>query len=445
MALAGGGVDRRQRRGEVPRDAVGQREQAAVRPPVGAPGAPAAGHLVGHPHRAAEAGVGVGVAGVEEIEALRLVVEPPHAVEGGGVAAAEDVEPPHDPRVDVRVHGVGRRREEVGRLRGHLVKIDVDLRLPAPHRLDPEARLALRAPRPVPVEVEAVVVGAAARPRLAVLGRGRIGVGEAAAALLVGGHVALPAVGIRHRVDQHHQVVERLGAGAAAGRQQVGRCQRRLGGGGLVAVDAVGQPDHGGQPVGETFALAGGERRGIGQQGAVAADLVEPRDVAGARHRDQGQRPVEVGGAVVPQRHAVGRRRQRGEVAADPLVAGEALPQGIAEDLAGRRHRRVGRRQLRVLPGGELGQQGDAVRVERRLRRRRPDRRQRQAEGHGRSRQLAQGRHRRPGGQEVTLSTEMLSRFIISWSVVGLTWSSSAARFCTPPAACRARMMSWRS
>ena len=35
--------------------------------------------------------------------------------------------------------------------------------------------------------------------------------------------------------------------------------------------------------------------------------------------------------------------------------------------------------------------------------------------------------------QEARISTEIASRFIISWSVVGLTWSSSAARFCTPP------------
>jgi hypothetical protein len=33
---------------------------------------------------------------------------------------------------------------------------------------------------------------------------------------------------------------------------------------------------------------------------------------------------------------------------------------------------------------------------------------------------------------EATLSTEMLSRFIISWSVVGLTRRSSAACFWTP-------------
>ena len=49
----------------------------------------------------------------------------------------------------------------------------------------------------------------------------------------------------------------------------------------------------------------------------------------------------------------------------------------------------------------------------------------------------AQKRHQiptsRPG--DAMLSDEMLRRFIISWSVVGLTWSSSAARFCTPPEA----------
>ena len=43
------------------------------------------------------------------------------------------------------------------------------------------------------------------------------------------------------------------------------------------------------------------------------------------------------------------------------------------------------------------------------------------------------------------LSDEMFSRFIISWSVVGLTCKSSAARFCTPPHDCRARMMICRS
>ena len=39
----------------------------------------------------------------------------------------------------------------------------------------------------------------------------------------------------------------------------------------------------------------------------------------------------------------------------------------------------------------------------------------------------------------------MFNRFIISWSVVGLTCSSSAARFWTPPHDCRARMMICRS
>src|SRR5262249_16103694 len=46
---------------------------------------------------------------------------------------------------------------------------------------------------------------------------------------------------------------------------------------------------------------------------------------------------------------------------------------------------------------------------------------------------------------EAMLSAEMFRRFITSWRVVGLSWSSSAARFCPPPEAWRALITSWRS
>ena len=46
---------------------------------------------------------------------------------------------------------------------------------------------------------------------------------------------------------------------------------------------------------------------------------------------------------------------------------------------------------------------------------------------------------------DARLLPEMLRRFIISCSVVGLTRSSSAAFFCTPPEACSALTISWRS
>ena len=352
-----GGPHRGQRGGQVPADAVGQGQQGAVGAVDRQPAAAAPGHLVGHADGAVQAGIGIAVAGVEEVVVLRLVVGPALAVEGLGVGAAEGVEPGQHAAVDARMHRLGGGREEVARVRGHLVEVHVDLGLPGAVGGDAAAALLLRRPGPVAVEIDQVVVLAAAGPGLEVLGGDAVDVRRLALALLVAVEVALAAVRVAQRVDQHDDVVEQPRPVTLRGGERVRRHHGGLGGGRLVAVHAVGQPHDRRQAPGEALALALREGLGVGEAEALGPDLVEVRQVLRAADGGQLQRPPLVGAPVLPDLDPRRRGGEGVEVGGDVLPVGEAAAHGIAEHGIGARDGRVEGRQLDDVAIGQRGQE----------------------------------------------------------------------------------------
>jgi hypothetical protein len=109
------------------------------------------------------------------------------------------------------------------------------------------------------------------------------------------------------------------------------------------------------------------------------------------------------------------------------VVGSEACAQRVAEEVGGRGDGGLESRQRETAAVGERGEQWLLG----------PERQ-------GREQQGEKGEGAR-APQDETLSSEMSRRFIISWSVVGLSCSSSAACFCTPPAASSARSTNRRS
>src|SRR6185295_9004798 len=246
---------------------------------------------------------------------------------------------------------------------------------------------------------------------------------------------------------------------AFAGREHVGRAHRGLRGRGFVAMHPVGEPNDRRRSRDQPFALGRGERAGVRQALVVALDLIELRQVARGRDREQHQSATLRGAAVVGEHDPIGGGVQGGQVVENPLPMVELGTQRGAEDRFRARDPRVERRQVEPLPlaerrqerrGGDRaprttvfgidffvdvlgGSEGGA-----------PEDRQKRKERNGRK--PARGHEGSFSfDQENWVSAEMFSRFIISWSVVGLTWSSSAARFCTPPAVWSALTISWRS
>src|SRR6202023_2995704 len=153
--------------------------------------------------------------------------------------------------VDARVHRLGGGREEVARVRGHLVEVHVDLGLPGAGGGDAAAALLLRRPGPVAVEIDQVVVLAAAGPGLEVLGGDAVDVRRLALALLVAVEVALAAVRVAQRGDQ----------GAAGGAP-------------LAAAPPEAHPHPRRERAGEPLALAPRERLGVGEAEALGPDLL---------------------------------------------------------------------------------------------------------------------------------------------------------------------------
>ncbi len=179
---------------------------------------------------------------------------------------------------------------------------------------------------------------------------------------MLGDHLqeAVAAVGVHHRVDDHHQLVEqppdRL---AAARRQVVDHRQRGVGARGLVAVDRVGQPGDRRQLVEQPRALALREAARVGQPCPAGADLVEAA-VVGGRGEDHGvQRAALVAAGVLLEPRPRAGRRPALEAGLDLVREGGPVAGPEAEAVLGGRHRRVvvaAREELLVVrEAGQLG------------------------------------------------------------------------------------------
>ena len=128
----------------------------------------------------------------------------------------------------VRVVGIGFGREEVGRVRTHLVQVHKDERKPFLVDRDAATCLGLRQRNPVAVHVEQVVVGAPAWPWLVAFGRdaasGRFEPGCVVEAI----HEAVAAIGVLDGVDEDQRVGEDVqdGGVVAGGEKMIGRHHR---------------------------------------------------------------------------------------------------------------------------------------------------------------------------------------------------------------------------
>ncbi len=268
LAVAGGRDRRGDGRVEVVHHpvAIGEGEAVAAREREAA----GRGLLVRHADRALERRPRVAVARIERVVDLAHVVRPAALVEPGPVGLAEEVPRGDLALRDVRVDGLGGRREVVRVVAALLVEIDGHLRLVVEADRDAPAALGLRLREPVAVHVEEVVIGAAAGPRLVVLGAVGHGVRRGRLALQVLEDETRAPVRVLHRVDQHQRVAQHgVDAFVALRRQQVIRLHHRgLGRGDLVAVHAVGQPHDHGQFLHEAFRVGGGRGRGDPRGGA---------------------------------------------------------------------------------------------------------------------------------------------------------------------------------
>ncbi len=329
--------DRLQARRHVVRDPVGEGERVALGRLDGEAGAPAATLLVRHPDGPVKRRPGVAVGGVEQVEHLACEVEPPLAVENLGVGAADPRLQLALPRRDARVERLGRRREVVRALDPLLVEVDVDGGEPAVVEGEAGARLGLRAPRPVAVEVEQVVVESPPGPGLGVLAGVGVRVGIGAAPLAVARHVALAAVRVEARIEDHDHVAQpRVGLGRG---ERVERPHGRLGAHGLVAVDVVAQPDDG------LGGLASPRRR---PERALPHGL----DVGLLGGDDEGEERPPLGSlAVALQRHAWRRLSHGLDVVDHAVVRREPFAERVPEE-------RLGRGDLSGDAGGE-GQQNE--------------------------------------------------------------------------------------
>ena len=293
------------------RDAVAQGDERAIGATPEHAAVAAAVGLERHADRAVERRPGVVVARVVQVVHVAREVEPPVAVEGGGVRAAEEVEPL--PRIadDVRVDGARRRREEVGR--DVAVQIGRDHRMPLEHHPHDPLHLALRRGDEIAVHVEAIVIEPPVHaPRLVVLLGARIGGADADG--VVPDREALVPVGVGARVDDDDGVAQRRERGRLlAGGELIEELDARLESGRFVAVDRAGDPHHRRRARGDRIDFGGGGAARIGEPVEVAADVVEPRDVLRRRHDVQAHRPALVRRREVLDAHAVLRRAGDGE------------------------------------------------------------------------------------------------------------------------------------
>ncbi|MBA7711213.1 hypothetical protein ES703_120168 [subsurface metagenome] len=288
--------------------------------------------FVGHANSAVQRRPRLAIAGIKGIKDFLGEIGPATLIKGPGVGLAENLPPRYDAGGDIDVAGLGGRREIVGRLVAHFVKVHQYLGIPVHNLLDLGLALPLGQGKPVAVHIKQVMVGATSDPHLVMLHGVGIGIGRQGLGVLIIAYIAHAPVGILQGIDDHHGVVQHFPRLiGAAGGQVVGHEQGRFGGGGFIAMNAVGQVDHHGRAVQDPLAVAGSP--GIGQDLQVVSDPVQLGDVPGAGYCHGHQIPALVGLAVSPQYNPVAGRRQGLEIAEHLPVAGEGLagsvPQGL--------------------------------------------------------------------------------------------------------------------
>ena len=110
----------------------------------------------------------------------------------------------------MRIEGIRFRREEVGAVRTHLMKVNIDHRVPVLDDPDAPLRFRLRHDEPVTVQVEQVVIRATARPGLIVFCRNPVGIRHQSFRTGEVLQETIASIRILHRVDDHNGIVQDL-------------------------------------------------------------------------------------------------------------------------------------------------------------------------------------------------------------------------------------------
>ena len=229
-------------------------------------------------------------------------------VEPLGVVLAEQLEALALVGGEMGIVGVGFGAEEIGAVGAHFVQVHVDQREPLAQGFHLVEDLGLGERNPVAVQIEEVVVDAPAGPRLEVLGGHRAGVRLEAPRLLEVVHEAVAAVGILDGIDKHQHVGQNLvhQLVVARGEQVVSREQAGVGRGKLVAMHAVGKPDHRGQPGHDLAGVGLRSFARVGDALHLSANLGEPADIGFRPHGRVDELASLPGLAVVEHLEPVG-------------------------------------------------------------------------------------------------------------------------------------------
>ena len=200
-------------------------------------------------------------------------------------------------------------------------------------------------------------------------GRERLGIGGDAAARSMEIDEPIATIGVLHGVENHDDLFEHLaGCGPAVGEQVIGRQERGVARGDLVAVNAVGHPDDRRVRLGDRLGLLGSGLARVGQAQVGLADLVEAGQVLGAGDRQIVEPALLDRLAVADQPGAVGRGLvESTKIPLDLGMARDVLAPTVADPLLERRHFRVGvdlghrQQPAWVVLVGRFGRQGDGT------------------------------------------------------------------------------------
>ncbi len=338
---------------------IGQRR--IVAPPIDQPAR--RGHLEGHADRALRHRPRDAIARIKCVEDLAIEIGEAPLIEAPGVVLPEEREPVGLRLRHMRIAGIGRGREIIGRIAAHLVQIDDDVRHPVEQHPHAAAALGLGLREPVAIEVEEIMVRPAARPRLVVFGGGGLVVGRGRLPEQVLEDESRAPIRVLHRIDEHDRfAADDVDIGIVLRREQM-IC---LGHGGLarrdlVPVHAVRQDDHHRQLPDQRLDLGRPERRGIRQPLQARANRVELPDALRTRHEQRHQRPPLPGLGVLHKTRPLGRRlAERPQIPDDLLRRRHSRPRLVADDLLQRRDGCViprPRRKLQSLRADGRGEQ----------------------------------------------------------------------------------------
>ena len=309
--------------------------------------------LIGHADGAVKHRPPFAVAGIKRIEHFPREVIETEAVKPRGVVPPIDFLPLGLRVRQVWVPRLRRRGEVVGRIRAHLVQVNEHHREPLQKRLHPAPRFRLRERKPVPVHVKQVVVHASGGPGLIVLGRLRVLVRLWPARLAEVVDEAVAPIGILHRVDDDHALIQNLldQLVILRRRQVVGGQQARIGAGDFVPVHPVLQPGHGRQRLNQSLCLRFAHRARVRQPLHTGFDFVQTGHVGLGGNNQVVKRPALPALGVAHQPHLGRSLRQLVQVALHLTVHSDPLAPAVPHHLFERRHRRVIGRTRKVLEG----------------------------------------------------------------------------------------------